>query len=98
MVLVWFSDDSGASFRKGAALPGSCEAGLTELADGRLLILGSVFRDSNKLSLRASVSRLLTTVGALHDVVSTFAVDPPWSPSAGVAVEQATVAIKMCLH
>ena len=41
VVLVWFSDDSGASFRKGAALPGSCEAGLTELADGRLLILGN---------------------------------------------------------
>lgn len=41
VVLVWFSDDSGASFRKGATLPGACEVGLTELADGRLLILGN---------------------------------------------------------
>jgi len=52
----------------------------------------SVLSNGNKLSLRASVSRLPTTEGALDDVVPPFAVDSSRSPPARASVDQAATA------
>ena len=41
VVVIWYSDDGGETFKKGAELPGACEAGLQEMSDGRLLILAN---------------------------------------------------------
>ena len=41
VVVIWYSDDGGQTFARGAELPGACEAGLQEMSDGRLLILAN---------------------------------------------------------
>jgi hypothetical protein len=40
-VVVWFSEDGGVSYQRGATLQGACETSLAEMSDGRLLMLGN---------------------------------------------------------
>jgi len=40
-VIVWHSDDGGASYQLGATLRGACETSLAQLSDGRLMVLGN---------------------------------------------------------